>query len=58
MIFETIILAGIAKLGCIVTAVKITKRRKQATGKVVKKEKSQQLSQVISRVKRKRLSQT
>ena len=39
MIVETIILAGLAKLGCIVTAVKITKWKKQA-GEVVKKEKS------------------
>ncbi len=38
MIFETFILAGLAKLGCIVTAVKITKWKKQ-TGKMVKKEK-------------------
>ena len=38
MIFETIILAGLAKLGCIVAAVKITKRKKQA-GEVAKNKK-------------------
>jgi len=38
MILETFILAGLAKLGCIVTVVKIAKRKKQI-GEVAKKEK-------------------
>lgn len=36
MILETFILAGLAKLGCVVTAVKTSKRKKQ-TREVVKK---------------------
>ncbi len=56
MILETFILAGIAKLGCVVTAVKISKRKKQKTGEVVKKEKLRGVRRLISRVKRKRLS--
>ncbi len=34
MILETLILAGLAKLGCIVTVVKITKRKKQIAEKL------------------------
>ncbi|MHC4727740.1 MAG: hypothetical protein ACYS17_10995 [Planctomycetota bacterium] len=55
MILETVVLAGLAKLGCIVTAVKISKRKKQ-TGEVAKKEKSRLVRRLIRRVKPKRLS--
>jgi hypothetical protein len=51
MIIETIFLAGLAKIGCVVTAVKIAKRKKQ-TGEVTKKEKGR----LSKWMKRKRLS--
>ncbi|MHC4105042.1 MAG: hypothetical protein ACYSR9_08885 [Planctomycetota bacterium] len=57
MILETFIIAGLAKLGCVVTAVKISKRKKQ-TGEIAKKEKSRLVRRLIRRVKPKRLSQT
>ncbi len=56
MILETFIVAGLAKLGFVVTAVKINKRKKQ-TREVVRKEKIQRISRGIRRKKRKRAPQ-
>jgi len=54
MILETFIVAGLAKLGFVVTAVKISKRKKQ-TGKVAKKEQSQRISRMIRHRKHKKV---
>jgi hypothetical protein len=56
MILETFIVAGLAKLGCVVTAVKISKRKKQ-TRTIAKKEKSQRITRETKRRKRKRVPQ-